>query len=147
MVESMAIANAILRQKAHDEESEVKQVPSYCWLTVLCGKLGHLKKFIFWAFLKRFCVNQACWLDVNVVWSFLFFVACPYMGMQLSYSSKFRVHRVVRCTGGGKSRGRFVKYDKYRVFPTSIFMYVNTLICTLLFTAFVEEFLSKIYVI
>ena len=27
-----------------------------------------------------------------------------------------------RCTGGGKSRDRFVKYDKYRVFPTSIFM-------------------------
>ena len=60
---------------------------------------------------------------------------CIY-GMQLSYSSKFRVavYRVsaqeaqarfarVSCgIGGGKSRGRFVKYDKYRVFPTSIFM-------------------------
>jgi hypothetical protein len=61
----------------------------------------------------------------------LFFVACPYMGMQLSYSSKFRVALYRRCTGGGKSRDRFVKYDKYRVFQTSIFMYVNTLLCTL----------------
>ena len=35
--------------------------------------------------------------------------------MQLSYSSKFRVALCIRCTGGGKSRDRFVKYDKYRV--------------------------------
>jgi hypothetical protein len=27
---------------------------------------------------------------------------------------------VSRCTGGGKSRDRFVKYDKYRAFPTIV---------------------------
>jgi hypothetical protein len=50
------------------------------------------------------------------------------MGMQLSYSSKFRVAVYqCRCTGGGKSRDRFVEYDKYRVFPTSIFMWCESL--------------------
>jgi uncharacterized C2H2 Zn-finger protein len=38
-------------------------------------------------------------------------------GMQLSYSSKFRVVSGERT---GHARGRFVKCDKCRVFPTSI---------------------------
>ena len=66
------------------------------------------------------------------------FVACPYMGMQLSYSSKFRVAlSVVPAVENHVT-------DSYDTTNTEFFRRafscdVNTLICTVLFTAFVEE--------
>ena len=37
-----------------------------------------------------------------------------------AYNFHIALNFVSRCTGGGKSRDRFVKYDKYRAFPTIV---------------------------
>jgi hypothetical protein len=49
------------------------------------------------------------------------FCCMPYMACNFHAALNF----VSRCTGGGKSRGRFVKYDKYRVFRRAFSCYVN----------------------
>ena len=51
------------------------------------------------------------------------FCCMPYMACNFHAALNF----VSRCTGGGKSRGRFVKYDKYRVFRRAFSCYCESL--------------------
>ena len=66
------------------------------------------------------------------------FVACPYIGMRLSYSSKFRVavYRVRAVVNHVIDSQNTTNTEFFRRAFSSD---VNTLICTLSFTAFVEE--------
>jgi hypothetical protein len=109
-------------------------------MAVLCKK----EKYIFQPCMQRYYSQPRTQLLVCIIvlvyqfpkpstkgayaFSVIWFLLHAIYGMRLSYSSKFRVAVGERwAVSGGErwayqSRGRFVKYDKYRVFPTSIFM-------------------------
>jgi hypothetical protein len=81
-----------------------------------------LKSFLFtlWSWHWR------TWLVLFfVIGYFFYFCSMTYMAcnfhIALNFVSSWAMNGGDR-TGGRKSRGKFVKYDKYRVFPTSIFI-------------------------
>ena len=97
------------------------------WKFFSCSIIDFLKVF------HPSCFSHI-WVHISAV-----FVACHIWRATL-YSSK--CHVVVYCVriGGRKSRGRFVKYDRYRVFPRSIFMRYELWITKSLMHVFVHCF-------